>query len=329
MTLAVLPLAPDPPGTGEVARVVARGLSSPRKRLPPWLFYDARGSALFEQITALPEYYLTRAERAIFARDGLAIIDAVMGDEPATIVELGAGTAVKTDLLLAAARVRRGRVHYVPTDISPEPLAQARARLALTEPSITVTPWVATHEQVFVRLRDLPGRKVVLFCGSSIGNYEPPAAHRLLRGLRHGLDRGDVLVLGTDLRKSPAEMVAAYADAAGVTPAFNRNLLTRLNRELGADFEVSRFDHLARWNPARSRIEMHLESRGDQRVTIERCGIAVGFRDGERIHTESSIKYDDAMADAMLARAGFVAQPSFGDRADGYAVRIARVPRGP
>jgi len=308
----------------DIARAVHAGLTSVPKRLPPWLFYDARGSALFEAITALPEYYLTRAERAIFDQDGEALMCGAMRGRTPTVIELGAGTSTKTEVLLAAAVARAPRLRFVPIDVSPEPLAAARARLARSLPHLQVTPWVATHEQAFARFAGLAGAKVVLFIGSSIGNYEHDEARTLLGGLRRSLRANDALVLGADLRKDAATMVAAYDDGAGVTADFNLNVLSRLNRELGADFDLARFRHIALWNEAESRIEMHLESLGDQRVQLPTLDLCVELRDRERIHTESSVKYDQAAVDELLTTTGFARERVFEDAERRFAVHLAR-----
>ncbi len=306
-----------------IAHVVAAGLTATPKRLPSWLFYDAAGSALFEQITELPEYYLTRAEREIFERHGDAIVEAGLAGGASTIVELGAGTATKTQVLLAAA-ARSRSITYVPVDVSREALQIARARLAAELPTVRVTTWLARHDDACARLPDLRGGKLVLFIGSSIGNYEGDEAIALLAGVRRGLAAGDALLLGTDLRKDPAALIAAYDDAAGVTAAFNKNLLVRINRELGGKFAIDRFRHVALWNPARSRMEMHLESLGAQVVPIEGLGLRVHFADRERIYTESSVKYDDAMVDALLGAAGFARTQTWLDGAARFAVHLAR-----
>ena len=305
-----------------VARAVLDGLRAAPKRLPPWLFYDAEGSRLFEQITELPEYYPTRAERDIFVQHGAAIMAAAQRGRDATIVELGAGTASKTQLLVRAAAAHRGHARFVPIDVSPTPLELARARFT-GDASVTVEPWVATHDEAMPRLAALPGPKVVLFVGSSIGNYEGDDAVTLLAGVRAALAPGDTLVLGTDLRKDPAVLVRAYDDAAGVTAAFDLNVLARINRELGGRFDLARFRHVALWNAAASRIEMHLESVGDQVVAIERLGVVVPFRAGERIHTESSVKYDLAMVDALLAAAGFQRARTWTDAGGRFAEHVA------
>jgi L-histidine Nalpha-methyltransferase len=305
----------------EIATAVKRGLSSTPKRLPPWLFYDRRGSELFEEITALPEYYLTRAEREIFALHGRAIMSLASGGVPATVVELGAGTACKTQILLAVSGVTR----YVPVDVSDAALAIARERLGVELPHLVVTPWAASHDDAIPRLAALPGRKVVLFIGSSIGNYDGVEAAKLLAGVRRGLSSGDALVLGTDLRKDPKTLLPAYDDRAGVTAEFNKNMLARINRELGGRFVLERFRHVALWNSARSCVEMHLESAGAQTVDIEALGMTVRFDDHERIHTESSTKYDDAMIDGLLGESGFRRERTFLDEQQRFAVHVARV----
>jgi L-histidine N-alpha-methyltransferase len=317
---------PSTAAVDELAPTVAAGLRASPKRLPPWLFYDEAGSALFEQITELPEYYPTRAEAEIFARDGDAIVELALRGRDATLVELGAGTATKTQRLVRAAAAQRGHARFVPVDVSPSPLEVARARITAEEPGVVVEPWVATHAEAMPRLAALAGPKVVLFVGSSIGNYEDDDAIALLAGVRGALAPGDALVLGTDLRKAPAVMIEAYDDAAGVTAAFNKNVLARINRELGGRFDLDRFRHVALWNEDRSRIEMHLESVGDQVVAIAGLALAVPFRAGERIHTESSVKYDRAMVDALLGAAGLRRARTWMDGGSRFAVHVALVP---
>ncbi len=311
----------------ELIAVVRAGLRTSPRSLPPWLFYDARGSELFTAITELPEYYPTRAERAIFATAGEALIDQAAGGRPLTIVELGAGTADKTRVLLAPWAARGGGT-YVPIDVSVDALTVAQDRLTAELPGLRVVPRVGRNEEARTLLAELdgPGRRLVLFIGSSIGNYERDDAIRLLRTVRAGLTAGDALLLGTDLRKSIAVLLPAYDDARGVTAAFNRNLLVRLNRELGADFVPERFRHVALWNQDQSRIEMHLESEIDQRVRIPRANLDLWFVAGERIHTESSVKYDLAMVDELLTAAGFVRERTETDDEGRFAVHLARVP---
>ncbi|MCE9574432.1 MAG: L-histidine N(alpha)-methyltransferase [Deltaproteobacteria bacterium] len=312
--------APSP----EMVEVVRRGLTATPRALPPWLFYDARGSALFEDITRLPEYYLTRAEREIFATQGGAILDAAAPDPRTAIVELGAGTASKTRLLLGEQLRRHGAARYVPIDVSASALAIATAELAAELPTLEVEPWASSTEAAMPRLAAMAGPKAVLFIGSSIGNYDHPEAIALLRGVRDAVAAGDTLVLGTDLRKDPAVMVPAYDDRRGVTAAFNLNLLARLNRELDADFDLARFRHVAVWNAARSRIEMHLESVVEQRVHVGALELVVEFAAGERLHTESSVKYDLGLVDEIVGAAGFGRIATFTDGGGRFAVHVAR-----
>jgi L-histidine Nalpha-methyltransferase len=212
-------------------RDVEEGLSGSPKTLPCKLFYDQAGSALFEQITALPEYYLTRTELEILRDRGGEIVQEVRPG--VTVVELGSGTAAKTTTLLQAFSRRQLRVPYVPVDISPAALAEARERVELQCPRVSVRPVVADFSHGFAFLRSIPGRKLVLYLGSSIGNFDPGPAVEMLRQIHDQLDTGDALLLGTDLVKDPAILVPAYDDAQGVTALFDKNILAHLNRELG------------------------------------------------------------------------------------------------
>ena len=307
---------------------VRRGLAATPKRLPPHLFYDAVGSALYEAITALPEYYPTRTERAIFATHADAIVRLARegADAPLHLAELGAGSAAKTTLLLRAAVALQGACTYVPIDVSETALREARARIASEVPAVRVEPFVGRHDDALARIAALGPRRLVLFIGSSIGNYEDDEAVALLRGVRGALSPGCALLLGTDLRKSPARLIPAYDDPVGVTAAFNKNALARINRELGGRFDLTRFRHVARWDEARSRVEMHLESLVAQEVFIEALGLTVALREGERIHTESSVKYDLPRVDAILDGAGFARERTFTDDEGLFAVHLARVP---
>lgn len=306
---------------------VRKGLCAHPKRLPAWLFYDAEGSRLFEQITELPEYYLTRAERSIFEQQSDAIVEAVAagGDGPLNVLEFGAGTATKSEVLLQAVVRRQGEALFIPADVSGEPLEEAKARFARSLPAVDVQPLIGPHEDAIRRLARLAPRQLALFIGSSIGNFDDRLARSLLSGIASSLRKGGVLLLGTDLRKHPAVLLPAYDDAAGVTAAFNRNVLVRINRELGGRFDLSKFKHTVRWNPEASRVEMHLESQCDQQVPIEALGIRVPFRRGETIHTESSVKYDETRVDALFATSGFVREKTFFDDERRFALHLARV----
>jgi dimethylhistidine N-methyltransferase len=296
-----------------------------QKTLPPWLFYDDAGSKLFEQITELPEYYLTRAERSIFAERAEEIVASV--GRPLTIAELGSGSASKTGLLLAAAAERQPELLYQPIDVSPSALEQAADTLPKAIPGVVVRPQIAnyiTNGYIIER----PGSACVLalYIGSSIGNFGPDEARSILRKLRKQLGQtGDAVLLGVDLapcRDKPVEfLIAAYDDAAGVTAAFNKNILVRLNRELGADFDLDTFRHRARWNAQESRIEMHLESTIAQTVTID--GRRIVFAPGETIHTENSYKFTERGLREFLHDCGYSSPQWFEDADHHFAVALA------
>ena len=309
-----------------VAEVVRESLSRPSKALPPWLFYDEAGSALFERITELPEYYLTRSERAIFAQFSDEIVQRASLEQSLCITELGAGTAGKTQLLLAAAMRRQRHVVYQPVDVSPSALEEAEANLKLELPNVICEPQLLDYTLGLQLQPAVHGhRRLVLYIGSSIGNFEPDAAAALLSNLRQSLQPGDCLLLGVDQVKDRPLMLAAYNDAAGVTAEFNRNILVRLNRELGANFQVGNFAHVARWNEEKSRIEMHLKSTCEQLVRIVELELVVPFFDGEMIHTENSYKYRPGAAEALLEAARFQHEAVWMDPQKWFAVHLARV----
>jgi L-histidine N-alpha-methyltransferase len=325
-----------------VAEEARRGLTAPRKTLAPWLFYDDAGSRLFEQITALPEYYLTRAEREIFsthAPEILALARGAGSSGPSdagrcdlTIAELGAGTAAKTGILLRELVRDQPEAVYQPIDISASALAEARGTLERAVPGLRVRPCVANYvTDGFCIERPAETRVLALYIGSSIGNFTAEEACAVLRRLRAELQPGDALLLGTDLApgatKPLATLLAAYDDAAGVTAAFNRNILVRLNRDLGADFDPERFVHRALWNPAQARIEMHLQSQTAQTVTLPARGglpeCTIRFARGETIHTENSCKFSLAAVAALLGAGGFHRVRTFMDAQRQFAVTLA------
>jgi L-histidine N-alpha-methyltransferase len=302
------------------------GLTSSPKTLSPWLFYDERGSQLFEQITALPEYYLTRTERAILSAHAEEILETASQGSRLTLIELGAGTATKTGLLLAAAVEQQGSIVYQPIDVSASALDEAAAAIAAHIPGVVVESQVANYTSEPFTLSRLPGeRALALYIGSSIGNFSPAEAAGILRNLRDHLEPGDSLLLGTDLAPGPHKSIetleAAYDDAEGVTAAFNLNVLARLNRDLGADFRVDQFAHRALWNPKHSRIEMHLESLIAQAVDIgdER----VSFSQGETIHTENSHKFTAGSISKLLNAGGFSPTHTWHDPNCRFAVTLA------
>ncbi|MGH9498763.1 MAG: L-histidine N(alpha)-methyltransferase [Terriglobales bacterium] len=305
------------------AEDVERGLSSFPKTLPCKLFYDQAGSALFEQITSLPEYYLTRTELEILTDRSAQIAKEVRPG--VTIVELGSGTATKTTTLLQAFAARQLRVPYVPVDISPAALAEARKRVESEFSRVSVRPVVADFSHGFGFLRTIPGRKLVLYLGSSIGNFDPNPAVEMLTQIRSQLSTGDALLLGTDLVKDPAILVPAYDDSRGVTEQFDKNILARLNRELGANFDLGCFRHLAIWNSRESRMEIYLESLRSQVVDIGLLNMRIPFANGERIHTENSYKYTMPMVREMLESAGFSLDATWFDHRTWFALHLARV----
>jgi dimethylhistidine N-methyltransferase len=311
-----------------IAAEVFSGLTAHPKTLSPWLFYDAAGSDLFEKITDLPEYYLTRAERSIFTAHADEIIQLARRDSqlPVHILELGAGSAAKTGLLLSAAARAQGRVLYQPIDVSASALAEAELHLQADLPGVDIDfqPHVGDYTRGYQHLVHPPGPRLALFIGSSIGNFEPAAAIELLRQLRSQLALEASFLIGVDLRKDPATLLAAYNDAAGVTAAFNKNVLVRINRELGADFDLDSFQHEARWNSRRSRIEMHLVSRRAQTVSIPALDLKVKFAAGESIHTENSYKYTPRRLRALLASTGFAPTASWTDDKKQFLVTLAR-----
>jgi L-histidine Nalpha-methyltransferase len=324
-----------------VAGEARAGLNARPKTLSPWLFYDEAGSHLFEQITELPEYYLTRTERGIFAANAEEILReaaASHGPHPPgklTLIELGAGTATKTGILLAEAVRQQGSVVYQPVDVSETALAEASENILKNIPGVTVRCQVADYTREGLPLDRLRNtRTLALYIGSSIGNFMPEDAREVLRILRAQLLPGDMLLLGTDLapsagpgnHKTEAMLLAAYDDAAGTTAAFNLNVLTRLNRDLGADFDTETFRHKVLWNPAESRIEMHLESLIAQSVRIpayDDGDLTIDFAPGETIHTENSYKFTPGAVEALLASAGFKATRSWQDPQHLFAVTLA------
>ncbi|GAA2259606.1 histidine N-alpha-methyltransferase [Streptomyces ruber] len=303
--------------TGAALRAdVLEGLTGTPKTLPPKWFYDAHGSELFERITELPEYYPTRAEREILLARAPEIA-AVAGAR--TLVELGSGSSDKTRHLLDAMPGLRA---YVPVDVSESALRQAGEALVAERPGLLVHALIAdfTHELV---LPGLPGPRLVAFLGGTIGNLLPDGRAAFLASVRALLSPGDALLLGTDLVKDPAVLVAAYDDAAGVTARFDKNVLSVLNRELGADFDPDAFDHVARWDSEREWIEMRLRARAAQTVKIPALDLAVDFAAGEELRTEVSAKFRENGVRAELAAAGLELRRWWTDREKRFALSLS------
>jgi len=321
MTLATLDQHLDPADlAAQMARDVAAGLSWAPRSLPPTYFYDARGSDLFDQITRLPEYYPTRTERAILEThvDEIAEISGAV-----SLVELGSGTSEKTRLLLSTLRAAGTLERFVPFDVDPAILTEASAAVAEEFPGLDVVP---VQGDFLRHLGELPRgpRRLLAFLGSTIGNLDPDQRAAFLTEVRATLEPGDFFLLGTDLVKDPARLVAAYDDAQGVTAAFDKNVLVVLNRELDADFDVDAFEHVAVWDEQAERIEMRLRSTREQQVRIERIGLDVHLAAGEEIRTEISSKFRRAGVTQELARAGLELTHWWTDPAHDFALSLAR-----
>ncbi len=312
----------EPASESDFAADVREGLSAAAKHLSCKYFYDEEGSRLFEEICELPEYYPTRAERSI--------LDAHAGDivrrlAPATsMVELGSGSSTKTQLLIDAFLSAHEQLRYLPIDVSATMLAESCAQLARTRPALELVPIAAEYEPGLQRIRQLEaGRpKIILWLGSSIGNYAPEEAGGFLQSLRAMLSPSDRLLVGIDLRKGRKVLERAYDDAAGTTARFNRNLLIRINRELGGHFDVDRFDHRAVWHERAGCVSMYLVARGKQRVRIDELEMTVSFRDGEAIHTESSYKYSPAEIDALAADSGLAVEQRWRDDLGRFSLNL-------
>lgn len=288
------------------AEDVRSGLTAAPKFLYPKYFYDELGSRLFEAITALPEYYPTRAEAEILRNHADEIVAALGG--PVWLLELGSGDGQKTRLLIEALLARQGKLEYVPVDISESAVEGSSRSLLFSYPELRITAYIGEYHRALRKIREervAPGRTLVLFLGSTLGNLDPKERAALLRDVRALLNPEEGFLLGVDLKKAENVLIPAYDDALGVTAAFNRNLLARVNRELGGEFDLRTFRHRAIYNRQEGRVEMHLESRRAQTVAIRSLRIEVPFAKGETIHTESSYKFDLGQIAALAAETGF------------------------
>jgi L-histidine Nalpha-methyltransferase len=301
---------------------VRAGLTATPKTLPPKYFYDARGSELFEAITELPEYYLTRAETAILERHA-ADIAALSRCE--SLVELGSGTSAKTRLLLRALLDGGTLAEFMPFDVDPAVLSEASEALSAEYPGLRVAPFLGDFEQ---DLGAIPagGRRMIAFIGSTIGNLEPAPRAVFLAQVSAALKPGDTFLLGTDLVKDTGRLHRAYDDAAGVTAEFNRNVLRVINRELDADFAVEEFEHVALWDPAQEWIEMRLRSARDQVVTVGALDLKVPFAAGEEMRTEISAKFRREKVDAELAAVGLRTLRFWTDPDGDFGLTLAQSP---
>jgi dimethylhistidine N-methyltransferase len=304
------------PPINDLLEVAQRGLSAKPKRLPSWLFYDERGSALFDEICEQPEYYLTRCEIALMDEHAASIADTLGSD--VRLVEYGSGNARKTGMLLDHLQAP---VAYVPVEISSEPLRQSVDRLARAFPQLPLQPLCADFSKP-LRLPippRAPRRTVVYFPGSTIGNFENREAAALLRKMRNEMGDAGGILIGVDLKKDSAVIEAAYNDRAGVTAEFTLNMLARLNREIGSNFDLSAFAHRAHYNPMAGRIETHIVSRRQQQVKVGRVNVA--FRADEAIQVEYSCKYSLEDFAALAARAGLAVQRVWTDAEQMFSVQ--------
>jgi dimethylhistidine N-methyltransferase len=289
----------------DFAAEVVVGLNQPgQKELPSKYLYDEVGSALFDVICLLPEYGLSRAGMRLLQRHSHEIVSLL--PSPVIVAELGSGSGQKTRLLLEALS-RRQRVNYYPIDISGSALSRCRQEIGQID-NVSIVGFERAYldglQEVSARRRE-GERILVLFLGSTIGNFDRPAGDQFLREVRAILHEGDALLLATDLEKPVSQLLLAYDDPAGVTAAFNMNLLARINRDLGADFDLKQFRHLARYDESERRVEMHLVSKAWQRITIREAGFRFYLREGETIWTESSHKYNPDEVIQMGSRTGF------------------------
>lgn len=301
-----------------LAEDVRRGLATQPKRFLPKYFYDQLGSQLFEAICLLPEYYLTRAENEILDRYADEIVASVAGD--ITLIEMGSGSASKTRLLIEALLRKQVELLFIPVDISASALDSSSRILLQSYPQLRIEAYAADY---FAGLAELGkkerGPTLALFLGSNISNFDPDEALKFLRALRQVLREGDALLLGADLKKDKSVLEAAYNDALGVTAAFNLNVLARINRELGGNFDLRAFQHRAFYNEAVGRVEIYIESTREQTVAINQLEMEVQFAEGEQIHTENSYKYDLNDIARLASATGFVHERTWLDSQERFS----------
>ncbi|MEP6742186.1 MAG: L-histidine N(alpha)-methyltransferase [bacterium] len=304
-----------------LAEDVRRGLSTQPKRFLPKYFYDELGSQLFEAICLLPEYYLTRAENEILQRYADEIVAAVAG--PTTLIEMGSGSASKTRLLIEALLRKQSELLFMPVDISATALESSSRILLQSYPRLNIEAYAADYFAGLAELeKEQRAHTLALFLGSNISNFDPEEAHKFLRALRRVLNEGDAVLLGADLKKDKAVLEAAYNDALGVTAAFNLNVLARINRELGGNFDLRAFKHCAFYNEDAGRVEIYIESSHEQTVTISKLDLEVQFVAREQIHTENSYKYDLADIGKLAAGTGFTRAQTWRDQAQQFSSNL-------
>lgn len=325
LTLLNLETSEAPGGFAEDVRI---GLTRSPKKLPPRLLYDSLGSTLFDAITLAPEYYLTRAESEIletYSDDLVACLSS-----PLRLIELGSGSSIKTKYLIEAILKRQGSLDYLPIDVSESALEKSSLELLTAFPGLSITGFVSDYQRALNHLaveeRSPEGiDSLVLFLGSSIGNLNEADALALLEKVRQALDPGEYFLLGADLKKEVGELLAAYDDTLGITRAFTLNLLVRINRELGGEFDITQFDYQVRYDAPRGRVEAYLVSRKAQLVPIHDLGLEITFEAGESIHTESSHKYDYDQLTTLAARGGFQFQRQWLDSAGRFSENLLEV----
>jgi dimethylhistidine N-methyltransferase len=308
------------PLTG-LADDVRKGLTARPKRFLPKYFYDQLGSQLFEAICLLPEYYLTKAENEILERYADEIVAAVDGQK--TLVEMGSGSASKTRLIIEALLRKQQELLFMPVDISASALESSSRILLQSYPRLRIEAYAADYFAGLLELGKEPrGPTLALFLGSNISNFDEGDALEFLRALRRVLNKGDGLLLGADLKKDAAVLEAAYNDALGVTAAFNLNVLARINRELGGNFDLRAFKHHAFYNQEAGRVEIYIESLRAQKVAIEKLNLEVEFGAGEQIHTENSYKYDLAGISQLATATGFVCTRTWLDSRERFSSNL-------
>jgi L-histidine Nalpha-methyltransferase len=295
------------------------GLTRQPKELSPKWFYDERGSRLFEEITRLPEYYPTRREREILARHARDIADLAWAD---SLVELGSGSGEKTRILLTALREKGCLRRFVPFDVSGETLERSCEEIAGEYPGLYVHGVVGDFER-HLALLPRGGRRLIAFLGGTIGNFKPRQRARFLTDLASTMGAGDSLLLGTDLMKDVSRINAAYDDGAGVTAEFNKNVLSVMNRELGADFDLARFDHVARYDEEQHWVEMALRARERHTVNVRELGLQLSFEAGEELRTEVSVKFQPEALETELSAAGLTVVERWMDERADFALSLA------
>jgi L-histidine Nalpha-methyltransferase len=304
------------------AEDVRTGLSSEPKQLFPKYFYDELGSQLFEAICLLPEYYLTRAENEILTRYADDIVSEVSA-EKVSLIEMGSGSALKTRLIIEALLKRQPELLYTPVDISATALEQSSRVLLQSYPELIIDAYASDYYEAIRQLRSQKrGRTLALFLGSNIGNFDVEEAHTFLRALRGVLEVGDALLLGVDLRKDARTLEEAYDDALGVTASFNLNLLTRINREFEADFNLRAFRHQVVYNEELGRVEVYIVSLRKQTVSIRRLNMEIQFAEGERLHTENSYKYDPAGLSQLAHATGYTRARTWLDEREQFSSNL-------